>query len=446
MEAQWQMVEVLEKIVRALPCRLFCEEGGCGDVSLAFLRPRSDPERRRHVALTYFHHFRIGAADYLDLAADFEIARFGVDDPQIANKVYAEKAAGRSGSGFVGSVARARAILDGCLAQMDATGSRVAVLLTSDVPAYLIARLLGEHKQFLRQGAREFGPADLGESDIALLESMYPETPEALADRPEDLLYVVLRMPEPSGDLFTIDVNHVHSLTTRSGFAEEADAGPTEFPIKIPVPAGGEEALPSANQSVLARDRGESDRAAELERQAVASWERTFGERSQKLAECLNALARALQDRGHHAEAVPLCRRVVAIAAEGTADDAARRGAPGWLRHVWRWALGRPREDVAPKTNWLAVGLNNLGLSLTELGQLGEAEEHLTRSVNADPASAAPRYWLARLYRQRRGPGDEYREAENWERYLELGPTTEVRRLEATTRLAELRRLDQGQR
>ena len=150
-------------------------------------------------------------------------------------------------------------------------------------------------------------------------------------------------------------------------------------------------------------ESGDRARACSAFEQAV----RLFETGTDKIAFALRLtlLARWLQDHDDHESALPLCRRVVEI------------------------------HSASGKTSDLAVALNNLGLSLSCLGEIDAAERALNDSLSFAPASPNPHYWLARVHRSR---GDAAAEAAAWRRYLELGPPMEARREEAIARLAEL--------
>lgn len=177
--------------------------------------------------------------------------------------------------------------------------------------------------------------------------------------------------------------------------------------IEVPMPVGAERGLEAAERSILARRRGRKAEADTLERAAVAAWALAFANHPEGKAEALNALARALQTRGLHDAALPVCERAIA---------------------AW--------EEVGAKA--ASTGWNNLGLSLVELARFAEAEAALARAREIDPASAAPLYWIASLHRRRDGVGDREREIDAWRRYLTAGPTTPERSAEAKARLAEL--------
>jgi len=142
---------------------------------------------------------------------------------------------------------------------------------------------------------------------------------------------------------------------------------------------------------------------------AVSIREQTDGVDHPNTAAALNTHVRCLQESGAYAIALPLCRRALAIW-EQTPSDLAN----------------------------LNVGLNNLGLLLVCLEQYEEAKAHLDRAVLSDPANPYPIYWLAKLYQRRNESGDPAFELEKWQRYLELGPTTEARKAEALERINSL--------
>ena len=166
--------------------------------------------------------------------------------------------------------------------------------------------------------------------------------------------------------------------------------------------------LERANFAVINRLHGHERGAKEEIETAIRLWETDLGHDTHEMAASLTALVRALQDSGFHTDALPLCRQAVAI----------------WRR--------------IEKLHHLHIGLNNLGLTLCQMGQLDEAEQVLLEAVGLDPKSPYPCYWLARVYGSRRRDYDGPREANMWQRYLELGGTSEERRREAEQRLQEL--------
>ncbi|MFO1046128.1 MAG: pentapeptide repeat-containing protein [Planctomycetaceae bacterium] len=581
-ETRWHEVEALYKIFRSTPCHLVCSEAGSRDCSLTHLKQIAGKEVWQRVALRYFHDFMLGSEEYLQLTSEYPFSIQGVDDMSTYVSAMDAKQKGLQGLEFAASVTRAREMLKNTLKHMDRIGAKAAVLITQELPGYQISRLLGEDQQYDSQVAREAsGPDSATFMGNSFIESMLPDhvTPEMVV-KPDNLIYVMVRMKEPQGDIFGMDINFVHSLSgslnqpasrkndsgtpalnekaspaapppldlrkaelsravmlranlraadlsdanledarlrganlskaklegthlrganlfhvslsesnlhkacleranlhdaclnaanltgaylnqailigaslkeanlehadltgadlrdadltgTRMTGAELSEAvftgarydsktvWPTDFrvfgrglllsdpPINLNIPAGGEAGLEVANLAVIARNRGEQDRADRLEAEALAIWERCFGDASIDLAVCLNSYLRALQTGDHHAHAVPLGYRAV---------------------QIWE----QPRIEAA----WLSTSLNNLGLSLFRTNEIIAAEQHLLRAATVDPNTPAPHYWLALLYQSR---ANFDRESAAWQAYLDLGAPIEQRRREAVARLEQLK-------
>lgn len=580
-DTRWKEVETLHKVFRATPIHLVCSEAGGRDCSLTPIKQVAGNEIWRRIALRYFHDFKLGSEEYLQLVSEYRFVIQGVDDMEMFMKAMDAKQKGMQALDLAASVIRARAMLTNTLNKMTDTGAKVAVLITQELPGYQISRLLGADNQYDSQIAIETGGSDGTLMGNSFIEALLPDhvTPD-MVHKPENLTYVMVRMPDPPGDTFGMDINYIHSIAGSLGkpiekrgsekpvaspapyqppprdlrgadlcrsemvrarlhradltgasleeahlrganlaaaileqaslrranlfmaklndanlvgadlvqanlhgaslnaanlkgaklvetiligaslqtanleYADltgadlrEADlkgacltgamlsgvkltgakfdtktAWPDDFsacgqgliltdpPLTLDVPVGGEEGMEAAILAVIAYEQGKNVRGSQLQSVAITLWERQFGAHSRNLAISLNSLLRALQDRGHHSIALPLCVRAVQI-----------------------WDT-QPTLDSA----WLAIALNNLGLSLFKLEELEAAEQQLLRSARTNPQSPSPYYWLAKVYQSRGLEQDIEREFGAWSRYLDLGPTTEQRAMEATKRLAEI--------
>jgi len=215
-----------------------------------------------------------------------------------------------------------------------------------------------------------------------------------------------------------------HWRPAASRFAAVAAAlralSPDDDPPAGAVPTGPEPASPAlaamaqANLGRLTaslREGGRSSEAEDLFRKAAAFavLEVVAGAEHPCTATAANMVLRFLHERGHYADAVILARRALAI-----------------------------REPVlGPRHSLVAESLNNLGAALAFLGPTEEAEVTLCRSAEANPNTSSPLWWLAKVYRDRAGPGDRERELDVLQRYMRVGPAPH-RVAEARRRLEEL--------
>lgn len=238
-DARWEESDLIDKILRLLPCRLICSEAAIGDNSLAYIREYSHSEYRLSTSVRYFHDFLLGPIDCVQLNTDYEFDVQGVEDTQIYAQGIVDKY-GRIGQGVgiksAASVARAKTILNGTLELMRKTNSKVCILTTAEIPAYQISRLMGEERQFLRQMAKDAG--SLGSLGLgaykSFFESQLPETVLELVSKPQHLLYVMLRMTEPKGDVFGMDINYIHALGIQGwDLVQKLENPPTSKPSKV---------------------------------------------------------------------------------------------------------------------------------------------------------------------------------------------------------------------
>ncbi len=95
-------------------------------------------------------------------------------------------------------------------------------------------------------------------------------------------------------------------------------------------------------------------------------------------------------------------------------------------------------ENNLLKDHLFARVLNNYGSLLVEQNRFEEAEPKLINSTHISSIYVNPWYWLAKLYQKRKNENDRELEKEAWEKYLELCPTSEDKKIEAEKRLKEL--------
>jgi hypothetical protein len=79
-EAQKNMAQVLDYLVREHNLNLIMVEGGSGNVSLSFLRGYSDKKARVEVADKYLKEGKISGEEYLDIVSDYKLNLYGIDD------------------------------------------------------------------------------------------------------------------------------------------------------------------------------------------------------------------------------------------------------------------------------------------------------------------------------------------------------------------------------
>ncbi len=79
-EAQKNMAQLLEYLVKEQNLRLIMVEGGSGDVSLTFLRGYTDKKAREEVADKYLKEGKISGEEYLDIVSDYPLQLYGIED------------------------------------------------------------------------------------------------------------------------------------------------------------------------------------------------------------------------------------------------------------------------------------------------------------------------------------------------------------------------------
>ncbi len=82
-EAQKNLAQILEYLIKERKLRLIMVEGGSGDVGLASLRSLSDKTAREKVADQYLKEGKISGEEYLDIVSDYDIELYGIEDPNL---------------------------------------------------------------------------------------------------------------------------------------------------------------------------------------------------------------------------------------------------------------------------------------------------------------------------------------------------------------------------
>jgi len=85
-EAQKNLANILDKLVKENGLRLILVEGGSGDTSLSFLRSEASKEKRLEVAEKYLKLGKISGEEYLDIISDNPITLWGIEDEDLYNK------------------------------------------------------------------------------------------------------------------------------------------------------------------------------------------------------------------------------------------------------------------------------------------------------------------------------------------------------------------------
>lgn len=79
-EAQKNMAQILDSLVRQYNLKLIMVEGGSGNVNLNFLRSYADKKTRAEVAEKYLQKGEISGEEYLDIISDYNIELYGIED------------------------------------------------------------------------------------------------------------------------------------------------------------------------------------------------------------------------------------------------------------------------------------------------------------------------------------------------------------------------------
>ena len=79
-EAQKNMAQLLDYLVKTYNLKLIMVEGGSGNVSLSFLRNYADKKAREEVADKYLKEGKISGEEYLDIVSDYNLELYGIED------------------------------------------------------------------------------------------------------------------------------------------------------------------------------------------------------------------------------------------------------------------------------------------------------------------------------------------------------------------------------
>lgn len=85
-EAQKNLANILDKLIKQNGLRLILVEGGSGDTSLSFLRSEASKEKRLEVAEKYLKAGKISGEEYLDITSDNPITLWGIEDEELYDK------------------------------------------------------------------------------------------------------------------------------------------------------------------------------------------------------------------------------------------------------------------------------------------------------------------------------------------------------------------------
>ncbi len=82
-EAQKNMSQILDYLIKKHHLKLIMVEGGSGDVNLAFLRTFADQKAREEVADKYLKAGKISGEEYLNIISDYDMDLYGVEDEEL---------------------------------------------------------------------------------------------------------------------------------------------------------------------------------------------------------------------------------------------------------------------------------------------------------------------------------------------------------------------------
>ncbi len=84
-EAQKNMAQLLDFLVKDYGLKLIMVEGGSGNVNLDFLRNYADKKARQEVADKYLKLGKISGEEYLDIISDYPLDLYGIEDEALYN-------------------------------------------------------------------------------------------------------------------------------------------------------------------------------------------------------------------------------------------------------------------------------------------------------------------------------------------------------------------------
>ncbi len=82
-EAQKNMAQLLEYLIKTYDLKLILVEGGKGNLNVSFLRGYADMRTRQEIADAYLKTGRISGEEYLDIVSNYNLDIFGVDDDDL---------------------------------------------------------------------------------------------------------------------------------------------------------------------------------------------------------------------------------------------------------------------------------------------------------------------------------------------------------------------------
>ncbi len=85
-EAQKNLSNIIEALIKNKGLKLIMVEGGWGDVSLTYLRSYADKERRLEVAEEYLKEGKISGEEYLNIISDYDMDIEGVEKEDLYKK------------------------------------------------------------------------------------------------------------------------------------------------------------------------------------------------------------------------------------------------------------------------------------------------------------------------------------------------------------------------
>ena len=85
-EAQKNLSNIIEALIKERGLKLIMVEGGWGDVSLSYLRSHADKERRVEVAEEYLEEGKISGEEYLNIISDYDMDIQGVEEEDLYKK------------------------------------------------------------------------------------------------------------------------------------------------------------------------------------------------------------------------------------------------------------------------------------------------------------------------------------------------------------------------
>lgn len=82
-EAQKNMAQILDHLVKEYGLKLVMVEGGSGNVGLSYLRSYADKKERQRIADKYLGLGQISGEEYLDITSDYNLELYGIEDQEL---------------------------------------------------------------------------------------------------------------------------------------------------------------------------------------------------------------------------------------------------------------------------------------------------------------------------------------------------------------------------